>query len=100
VPDWYRAILGDESKKLPIEKWRTDPEDPRYALHFGKMVRALGARYDGHPDLESIDLAIVGAWGEGAGSADLTQKNHLTRLGQRQIGKDHSLTFTALLLPS
>lgn len=74
VPDWYRAILGDESKKLPIEKWRTDPEDPRYALHFGKMVRALGARYDGHPDLESIDLAIVGAWGEGAGSADLTQR--------------------------
>jgi hypothetical protein len=74
VPDWYRAILGDESKKLPVEKWRTDPEDPRYALHFGKMVRALGARYDGHPDLESIDLAIVGAWGEGAGSADLTQK--------------------------
>ena len=35
---------------------------------------ALGARYDGHPDLESVDLSIVGAWGEGAGSADLTQK--------------------------
>ena len=74
VPDWYRAILGDESKKLPVEKWRTEPEDPRYALHFGKMVRALGRRYDGHPDLESVDMAIVGAWGEGAGSAELTQK--------------------------
>jgi hypothetical protein len=74
VPDWYRAMLGDESRKMPIQKWRTDPEDPRYALHFGKMVRALGARYDGHPDLENIDLAIVGAWGEGAGSAELAQK--------------------------
>lgn len=74
VPDWYRAMLGDESGKLPEKKWRTDPEDPRYALHFGSMVRALGRRYDGHPDLESVDMAIVGAWGEGAGSDRLTEK--------------------------
>ncbi|MCE5308879.1 MAG: DUF4832 domain-containing protein, partial [Acidobacteriales bacterium] len=33
----------------------------------------LGARYDGHPDIEAIDLSIVGAWGEGAGSAQLSQ---------------------------
>jgi hypothetical protein len=38
------------------------------------MIRDLGARYDGHPDLESVDMALVGAWGEGAGSARLTQK--------------------------
>lgn len=74
VPDWYRAMLGNESRKMPVQKWRTDPEDPRYALHFGNMVRALGRRCDGHPDLESVDMAIVGAWGEGAGSAELTQK--------------------------
>ena len=37
-------------------------------------VRAVGARYDGHPDLESVDLSIVGAWGEGAGSAELSEK--------------------------
>lgn len=73
VPDWYRGMVGNESRKLPIAKWRTDPEDPRYAKHFGAMIRALGRRYDGHPDLESVDLAIVGAWGEGAGAADLTQ---------------------------
>jgi len=74
VPDWYREMMGDESKKLPVEKWRTDPEDPRYARHFGAMIRALGRRYDGHPDLESVDLAIVGAWGEGAGSEELSQQ--------------------------
>ncbi len=74
VPDWYRAMLGDESGKLPEKKWRTDPEDPRYALHFGNMVRALGRRYDGHPDLESVDMAIVGAWGEGAGSERLSDR--------------------------
>jgi hypothetical protein len=73
VPDWYREMLGKE-ENLPERKWRTNPEDPRYVEHFGDMVRDLGARYDGHPLLESVDLSIVGAWGEGAGSARLTQK--------------------------
>jgi len=74
VPDWYRQMMGDEKGKLPVQKWRTDPEDPRYAEAFGDMIRAFGKRYDGHPDLESVDLSIVGAWGEGAGSAELTQR--------------------------
>lgn len=74
VPDWYRSMMGDESKSLPIQKWRTNPEDPRYAQHFTAMVRAVGRRYDGHPDLESVDMAIVGAWGEGAGSAELSER--------------------------
>ncbi len=75
VPDWYRKKVGAESgQSLPEKKWRTDPEDPRYAACFGRMIRVLGARYDGHPDLESVDLAIVGAWGEGAGSELLSPK--------------------------
>jgi hypothetical protein len=72
VPSWYRALVGAETD-LPVKKWQTDPEDPRYLEHFGGMIRALGARYDGHPDLESVDLSIVGAWGEGAGSALLSK---------------------------
>jgi hypothetical protein len=66
-------MLGDESKALSVQKWRTNPEDPRYVQHFGGFIRELGKRFDGHPDLESVDLSIVGAWGEGAGSADLTE---------------------------
>ena len=38
------------------------------------FIRAFGKRYDGHPDLESVDLAIVGAWGEGAGADKLSDK--------------------------
>ena len=72
VPDWYRTMMGPEPG-LKIAKWRTNPEDPRYAQHFGKLIREIGKRYDGHPDVESIDLAIVGAWGEGAGAVDLTE---------------------------
>lgn len=73
VPDWYREMVGKE-EGLPERKWRTNPEDVRYVEHFGDMIRDLGIRYDGHPTLESVDLSIVGAWGEGAGSARLTQQ--------------------------
>ncbi|RJP19062.1 MAG: DUF4832 domain-containing protein [Candidatus Omnitrophota bacterium] len=73
VPDWYREMMGEE-KNLPIDKWQTNPEYPRYVEHFGGMIRDLGQRYSGHPVLESVDVSIVGAWGEGAGSERLTQK--------------------------
>ena len=73
VPGWYRTLVG-EKKDWPVKKWQVNPEDPRYVRHFGKMIRTLGKRYDGHADLESVDVAIVGAWGEGAGSALLSQK--------------------------
>ncbi|MGC9327000.1 MAG: DUF4832 domain-containing protein [Candidatus Hinthialibacter sp.] len=73
VPDWYRKLVGPE-QDLPVEKWQTDPENPLYIEHFGGMILDMGERFDGHPDLESVDLSIVGAWGEGAGSDRLTQK--------------------------
>jgi len=73
VPDWFRSMVG-KRKDLPEKKWQVDPEDPRYVKYFTNMIRNLGERYDGHPDLESVDAAIVGAWGEGAGSALLTDK--------------------------
>ena len=49
VPDWYRAMVGPEGGKTAIAKWRTDPEDPRYAKYFTRMVRELARRYDGAP---------------------------------------------------
>ena len=73
VPDWYRAELGNESAKPFAAKWRTDPEDSRYAMGYGGLMREIGKRYDGHPDLESVDLSIVGAWGEGAGAELLSE---------------------------
>lgn len=76
VPAWYRKMVGSGTNwkyNNPVNAWQVDPEDPRYAECFGGMIRALGERYDGHPDLEAIDLSIVGAWGEGAGSELLTQ---------------------------
>lgn len=73
VPAWYRAMVGKEKNELS-KKWRIDPEDPRYIYYFGRMIKALGQRYDGHPDLESVDVSIVGLFGEGDGSHLLTDK--------------------------
>ncbi len=73
VPAWYRQLVGDE-QHLKLEKWATDPENPLYVEHYCDMIRDLGARYDGHPDLELVDLSIVGYWGEGAGSEELTDQ--------------------------
>lgn len=74
APDWYRSLVeGQEiEKKLPVEKWRVHPENPLYVRRFGGLIRALGARYDGHADLELVDVSILGAWGEGAGAERLT----------------------------
>jgi hypothetical protein len=77
VPGWYREMVGpqkDWGYNSSVNEWAVDPEDPRYAAYFGGFVRAMGERYDGHPDLEAVDLSIVGAWGEGAGSELLSQQ--------------------------
>ena len=59
VPAWYREMVGDE-RNFPHVKWPVDPENPLYAECFGNMIRELGRRYDGHPDLESVDVSFVG----------------------------------------
>lgn len=81
VPAWYRAETGETAKKdgakgdwqATTEKWMIDPEKPAYAREFGSMVRELAERYDGDPRLELVDISILAAWGEGAGSALLTE---------------------------
>lgn len=77
VPDWYRDIVGERTDwkyDNPVNKWLVDAEDPRYVKHYGGLIRELGRRYDGHPDLESVDARIVGAWGEGGGTEILTKE--------------------------
>ena len=64
VPDWFRAMVGPET----FNNWAVHPENPLYIEYFGKFIRAMGEKYNGHPDLESVDVSILGPWGEGAGS--------------------------------
>jgi len=49
-----------------------DANDPRYVECFGGFIWELGKRYNGHPDLDSVDMSIVGSWGEGIDDGRMT----------------------------
>jgi hypothetical protein len=74
VPEWYREMVGPDTQVGKGKHWRVDPEDPRYVQYFGGMIKAIGQRYDGHPNLESVDVSIIGYWGEGDGGHLLSDK--------------------------
>ena len=76
VPVWYRELTGDK-KSTKDKKWEVDPENPAYVKYFGGMIAAMGQRYDGHPDLETIDISFIGHWGEGSGMHLLSDKTRL-----------------------
>ncbi|MBM4032721.1 MAG: DUF4832 domain-containing protein [Planctomycetes bacterium] len=70
MPEWYWA-LG--ARALPGGKMEgrrePDPNDPLYIQHWTDFIRAFGARYDGHPDMESFDIAYAGPCGETGGTS-------------------------------
>jgi hypothetical protein len=68
LPEWYRNSGARRANK-PSDKdgqvWQPDFSDPLYLKYWGELVAAGGARYDGHPYLDSVDISSVGYWGEG-----------------------------------
>ena len=65
IPAWLRERYPDDPE-FPF--WRIDPNTTEYAACWARFIRAFGERYDGHPVISSVDMALVGAWGEGGGS--------------------------------
>ncbi len=68
LPEWYRtsgARRANQATDKDGEIWQPDFADPLYLKHWGAVVAAAGERYDGHPDLDSVDISSVGYWGEG-----------------------------------
>lgn len=66
IPQW----LVDKGVNLRLthceeeDYYSPDLEDPIIKQYHEKLIRALGERYDGHPDLGSVDIGSVGLWGE------------------------------------
>lgn len=65
-PAWLKDIGGRElecdyegqSLRIP------DLDDPEVLSRHLDFIHRLGRRYDGHPDLDHVDLGSVGWWGE------------------------------------
>jgi hypothetical protein len=66
-PDWLEDIGG----QVVVTRYGDSPElevpvldDPEVLAAHLDFIKRLGARYDGHPDIDHVDLGSVGWWGE------------------------------------
>jgi len=67
LPEWYRNSGARRANK-PGDRngniWQPDFRDPLYLKYWGQLVAAVGARYDGDPDLAMVGVSSIGYWGE------------------------------------
>jgi len=90
VPPWVRAKVGPAPKT--IEHFSSlDHNHPGYYESFAKFLWAMAARYNGHPDLECVDISLCGAWGEGGGTGFLTEPVFETLMDPYVKGFDRTL---------
>ena len=67
IPKFYWEMGGTPLNPKGRRK-EIDHNNPAYIQHWGDLIRAFGKRYDGHPVLESFDIAYGGSCGEGGGN--------------------------------
>ena len=68
-PAWLRDLGGreftTEHNASQGRRYRVpDLDDPLVLRRHAALIRRLGERYDGHPDIDHIDIGTVGYWGE------------------------------------
>ncbi len=69
VPKWVRekgakGQFRDSGRGRGMTYWVPEYSDPVYIEYWTRLTAALAERYDGHPDLETVDIASIGPWGE------------------------------------
>ena len=69
VPQWFKKTgakggAQEVARTQRIRYWLPDYSDPLYIRYWTRLNRELALRYDGHPDLEMVDCASIGPWGE------------------------------------
>ena len=65
LPQWYRASGAKRLNHEGDAIWEPDFSDPLYLQYWGALVNEAGRRYDGNPNLDTVDISSVGYWGEG-----------------------------------
>jgi len=65
VPQWLRdAGARGEPYLNDKNNWQPHYDDPVFLEKHGRLIKALAQRYDGHPDIDHVDIGTVGRWGE------------------------------------
>ncbi len=93
VPDWYWDTGGKWVEVGTYAPHEPDSNDPLYLKHFGEFIRAFAKRYDGHPDLESVDMAYAGFWGESGGNSTAQTACKLTDIYLASFKKTQLLSM-------
>jgi len=68
LPEWYRksgAKRANQDSDKDGKIWQPDFSDPLFLKYWGELVSEAGARYDGNPYLDTVDISSIGYWGEG-----------------------------------
>ena len=75
LPAWYQEKypIAEGGKKRGQTYVEASYDGPEYLETWGRVITEFGRRFDGHPDLESVDIAFIGPWGEGAGDCSEAQ---------------------------
>lgn len=70
LPQWY-LDTGGQIVAVPGRRRARDHDHntEAYLKHWPEFIRAFGRRYDGHPNLESFDIAYGGSCGETGGNS-------------------------------
>lgn len=71
IPGWFRRECPDEPE-FPF--WRVDPNTTPYIEYWSNFIKDFAKHFDGHPMISSVDMTIVGAWGEGGGTEFLEEE--------------------------
>lgn len=85
-PDWLAGVGGKivmatyDKHPFPVP----DFDDPTTLERHLSLIKRLGERYDGHPDLDHVDLGSLGWWGEwhmsGGGPVKMPKSEHQRRV--------------------
>ena len=65
IPRWFREEFPEEPE-FPF--WRIDPNTSPYTTYWSNFITSFADHFDGNPIISSVDMAVVGAWGEGGGT--------------------------------
>ncbi len=75
IPDWYKKTGAGIIPTNSVPE--IDSNDPLYLKHWSEFVKAIGKQFNGHPNLESVDVAYAGRFGECGGNADESSSKKL-----------------------
>jgi len=96
LPDWYAEVGEVRTRTVKREPQPVpDHSSDEYYYWWGNFIKAFADRYDGHPDLESFDIAHIGPWGEGAGQCSDYAKRRMAELYVSAFKKTPLLAMVA-----